>query len=70
MATSEVTFINHERTVVGYGDTKDLAFNDLLEKLSVHESQLKCTDACCSREGEPFRPFLIPPDLVKFHVYW
>ena len=68
-SSSEVTFINHERTVVGYGDTKDLAFNDLLEKLRVHESKLKCTDAS-SREGELCRPFLIPPDLVKFRVYW
>ena len=57
---SEVTFINHEKAVVGYGDTKDLAFNDLLEKLRVHESKLKCTDARAS-EDEVCQPFLNPP---------
>jgi len=49
-SSSEVKYINHEGTVVGYGDTKDLAFNDLLEKLRVHESKLKCSDACASEE--------------------
>jgi hypothetical protein len=68
-SSSEVKYINHEGTVVGYGDTKDLAFNDLLEKLRVHESKLKCSDACAS-EGEVCRPFLNPPDLVNFRVYW
>jgi hypothetical protein len=68
-SSSEVTYINHEKTVAGYGDTKDLAFNDLLEKLRVHESKLKCSDACAS-EGEVCRPFLNPPDLVNFRVYW
>ena len=68
-SSSEVKYINHEGTVVGYGDTKDLAFNDLLEKLRVHESKLKCSDACAS-EDEVCRPFLNPPDLVHFRVYW
>jgi hypothetical protein len=67
--SSEVTYINHEKTVAGYGDTKDLAFNDLLEKLRVHESKLQCTGACAS-EDEVCRPFLNPPDLVTFRVYW
>ena len=44
-SSSEVKFINHERSVVGYGDTKDLAFNDLLEKLRVHESKVECAGA-------------------------
>ena len=68
-SSSEVKYINHEGIVVGYGDTKDLAFNDLLEKLRVHESRVNCTDACAS-EGEVCRPFLNPPDLVNFRVYW
>ena len=37
-SSSEVTYINHDRMVVGYGDTKDLAFNDLLERLSMKAS--------------------------------
>jgi hypothetical protein len=66
---SKVTFIDHERPEAGYGDTKDLAFNDLLEKLRTHERKVECTGVCSS-EGEVYRPFLVPPDAVKFRVYW
>ena len=66
---SGTKLINDTRTIAGYGDTKDLAFNDLLEKLKVHENDVKCTGACSS-EVEVCRPFLNPPDNVKFRVYW
>jgi hypothetical protein len=61
--------VNDTRTLAGYGDTRDLAFNDLLEKLKVHESAVQCAGAC-SNGVEICRPFLNPPDAVKFRVYW
>jgi hypothetical protein len=65
--SSERQYVNDARTVVGYGDTKDLAFNDLLEKLKAHESEIRCA---CSNEGEVCRPFLFPPAGVNFRIYW
>jgi hypothetical protein len=68
-SSSETKYVNDVRTLVGYGDTQDLALNDLLEKLRAHESEIRCTGAC-SNEGEVCRPFLVPPAAVKFLVYW
>jgi hypothetical protein len=65
--SSETKYVNDARTVVGYGDTKDSALNDLLEKLKAHESEIRCA---CSSEGEVSRPFLLPPAGVKFRIYW
>jgi hypothetical protein len=62
-------YINETRTLTGYGDTRELAFNDLLEKVRAHEDDIKCTGACSSGV-EVCRPFLNPPDAVKFRVYW
>ena len=53
-SSSERKYVNDARTVVGYGDTKDLALNDLLEKLKAHESEIRCA---CSNEGEVCRTF-------------
>jgi hypothetical protein len=61
--SSDRQHVNDARTVVGYGDTKDLAFNDLLEKLKAHESEIRCAR---SGEGEACRPFLSPPTGVIF----
>jgi hypothetical protein len=70
MATSpEIKYVNDARTVIGYGDTKDLAFNNLLEKLKIHESEIGCIGTC-PNEGEVCRPFLVPPAGIKFRVYW
>ena len=66
-SSSEIKYVDDARAVVGYGDTKDLAFNDLLDKLKVHESEIRCT---CSNEGEACRAFLFPPAGVKFRIYW
>jgi hypothetical protein len=66
---SGTNYINDTRTLTGYGDTKDLAFNDLLEQVKVHESDVKCTGTCPSG-GEVCRPFLNPPDTIKFRVFW
>ena len=66
---SGTKFINDTRTLAGYGDTKDLAFNDLLEKLKAHENEVKCASVCAS-VIEVCRPFLNPPDAVNFRVYW
>jgi hypothetical protein len=65
--SSERQYVNDARTLVGYGDTKDLAFNDLLEKLKAHESEIRCV---CSNEGEVCRPFLFLPAGVNFRIYW
>lgn len=40
---SGTKFIDGTRTLAGYGDTKDLAVDDLLEKLKAHERDVKCT---------------------------
>ena len=61
--------INDTRTLVGYGDTRDLALNQLLEKLKAHENDVKCTGACLAA-GEICRPFLNPPDILRFRMYW
>ena len=66
-SSSERQYVNDARAVVGYGDTKDLAFNDLLEKLKTHESEITCAR---SNEGEVCRPFLLPPAGVNFRIYW
>jgi hypothetical protein len=64
------TFVNDGRALTGYGDTRDQAFNDLLEKLKTHEKVIECEGACLSG-NEICRPFLNPPDYaVKFRVYW
>jgi hypothetical protein len=55
---SETKYVNDARTLVGYGDTKDLALNDLLEKLKAHGSEIRCA---CSNEGEVCRPLLLSP---------
>jgi hypothetical protein len=47
--SSETKYVDDARTVVGYGDTKDLALNDLLEKLKAHESEIRCD---CSKGSE------------------
>jgi hypothetical protein len=65
--SSERKYVNDARTVVGYGDTKDLAFNDLLEKLKAHESEIRCARL---NEGEVRRPFLFPPAGVNFRIFW
>ena len=65
--SSETKYVNDARALVGYGDTKDLALNDLLEKLKAHGSEIRCAG---SNEGEVCRPFLLPPAGVKFHIYW
>jgi hypothetical protein len=66
---SGTKFIDDTRTLAGYGDTKDLAVNDLLEKLKAHERDVECTGVC-SNASEICRPFLNPPDAVKYRVYW
>ena len=66
---SGIKYIDDIRTLVGYGDTKDLALNELLNKLKAHEHDIKCTGAC-SNQDEVCRPFLNPPDVVKFRMYW
>ena len=66
---SGTKFINDIRTLTGYGDTKDLAFNNLLEQLKARESDVIC-EGECSSALELCRPFLNPPDAVKFRVYW
>ena len=60
-ACYEIKFIDVHEVLVGVGDTKDLAFNELLEKLRLSELDIGCEDAC--------RPLLNPPDNVKFRVY-
>jgi hypothetical protein len=60
-------YIEDKGTFTGYGDTKDLAFNDLLEKLKIHEQDIECSGTCSSNLC---RPFLNPPAAVKFRVYW
>lgn len=65
--SSERQYVNDARAVVGYGDTKDLAYNDLLEKLKAHEGEIRCAR---SNEGEVLRPFLFPPAGVNFRIYW
>lgn len=66
---SGTIFVDDTRTFIGYGDTRDLAFNDLLEKLKAHERGVKCNGTCSSGD-ELCRPFLNPPDAVKFRAYW
>jgi hypothetical protein len=63
-----VKYVNDTRTLAGYGDSRDSALNDLLEKLKAH-SDVKCTGSC-PNELEICRPFLNPPDVIKFRVYW
>jgi hypothetical protein len=65
--SSETKYVNDARTVVGYGDTKDLALNDLLEKLRAHENGI---GGVRSDEGEYRRPILLPPAGMKFRIYW
>lgn len=66
---SGIQYINDKRSLTGYGDTKDSALNDLLEKFKNYQNQVKCSGTC-PRAGEICRPFLNPPDAVKFRVYW
>jgi hypothetical protein len=66
---SGIKYIDDTRTLVGYGDTKDSALNEMLDKLKVHEDDVKCAGACSSGD-EVCRPFLNPPDVVKFRMYW
>ena len=64
---SETQYINYERAVVGYGDTQDLALNDLLEQLQPHEGEI----GCASSEGEASRPLLLlPPAALTFRIFW
>jgi hypothetical protein len=67
--SSGTTMINDTRSLFGYGDTRELAHNDLLDKLKAHEEDIKC-GGTCSNAKEVCRPFLNPPDSVKFRVYW
>jgi hypothetical protein len=60
-ACYKTKFIDVQKNLVGVGDTKDLAFNELLEKCKLFELDTGCGDAC--------RPLLNPPDNVKFRVY-
>jgi hypothetical protein len=64
---SGAEFINCTRTIAGYGDTRDLALNALLEKLKGHENDVKCSGKC---SNGVCRAFLNPPDTVKYRVYW
>lgn len=66
---SGTQYINDTRTLAGYGDTKDLALNDLLENIKAHVNDVICTGTC-SNAAEVCRPFLNPPDTVKFRAYW
>jgi hypothetical protein len=66
---SGIKYIDDTRTLAGYGDTKDLALNELLNKLKAHENDVKCTGPCPNGD-EACRPFLNPPDAVKFRMYW
>ncbi len=58
----ETKYMNVQQPVVGFGDTRDFAFNNLLEKLKLCELEIGCEDAC--------RPLLNPPDNIKFRVCW
>ena len=64
---SERKYVNDSRAVVGYGDTQDLALNDLLDKLRTHERDIACD---CPHKGEGCRPFLLPPAPLSFRIYW
>lgn|GEM_PF-6953588 len=56
--SSDTQYINCERTVVGYGDTQDLALNDLLEQLQPPESELGSASS------------MLPPAALKFRIFW
>jgi hypothetical protein len=58
---SGTKYINVQRVLVGFGETRDFAFNALLEKLEAFEFEIECVEAC--------RSWLNPPDNVKFRVY-
>jgi hypothetical protein len=58
----EIKYIEVPEALVGYGATRDLALNELLQKL-----RLTQLDLGCGNEG---RPQLNPPDNIKFRAYW
>ena len=60
--SSETKHVDIQKVLIGFGDTRDLAFNELLQKLRLSELEIGCSGAC--------RPLLNPPDNVKFRVYW
>jgi len=53
---SGIKYVDDTRALVGYGDTKDFALNELLNKLKTHENAVKCTGSC-SNGDEVCRPF-------------
>jgi hypothetical protein len=43
---SHTKYINVRRALMGFGDSKDLAFNELLENIGVRHLEIGCAAAC------------------------
>jgi hypothetical protein len=57
----ETKYVDIQKSVTGFGETRDIAFNELLRKLRLSELKIGCAGG--------YRPLLNPPDNIKFRVY-